>query len=279
MERLLRPAEIEAFASTLATHQKATLEDCSTVLDARSSSTICSPRRALCEYLVRRAGRAAGHRCCKGRTHGGIYAHGEAPWRLHRSTGGELSLLPYQCHRLCSRSAPLRASTAPRAIARLAAGITHAQLWHVLPRSLCVQSRLFFEHMSANGNASDRVDRGAPCLRCTDREHLPLCWSSQRTRQLRSILSSPDPPLRERRPSHVGHIIVTMQHAPKRVAPSSNFPSNRVASLAERRGSTGASWRRRVGWCVVADETVHLDAAISQILLQLYGIQMSCGSV
>ena len=33
MERLLRPAEIEAFASTLATHQKATLDDGSTVLD------------------------------------------------------------------------------------------------------------------------------------------------------------------------------------------------------------------------------------------------------
>ena len=33
MERLLRPAEVTAFASSLATHQKATLEDGSTVLD------------------------------------------------------------------------------------------------------------------------------------------------------------------------------------------------------------------------------------------------------
>jgi len=33
MERLLRPAEVEAFASSLATHQRATLEDGSTVLD------------------------------------------------------------------------------------------------------------------------------------------------------------------------------------------------------------------------------------------------------
>ena len=53
-----------------------------------------------------------------------------------------------------------------------------AQLWHVLPRSLCVQSRLFFEHMSANGNAATE---STEALHAFDAQIESICRSVELT--------------------------------------------------------------------------------------------------